>query len=794
MLKNYFRTTLKYFKRNSFFILINLFSLIVGIGVCFFAFQYVSFELGYDKFNKDYDRIVRVVTDVKTTSGMEYESSSMPIGPAIAREFPEVEKLARVYLDYLIINNDNQFSEEDVAFVDSSLFSVFTFPMISGDPMTALKDPFTIVLSESAANRFFGTVDCIGKTLNLDGSQPAKVTGVMQDMPQQSHFRIDILVSMSTLLKEWNPSMNDNWTRFGCYTYLLMKEGIDFAQFDKKIRKFSSEYIDDNYEYLLKAEQLSSLYFSALPRGSRNGSSIVGSINNVYIFSVVAILILALACFNFINLTTALSINRAKEIGVRKVLGATKKQLSGQLLLDSASLCLVAFIVVIVLSIILQPFFNQLVGKQVSTGILNHFGQLIILFFIAVAASLLAGLYPALFLTKFNVVNCLKGDLYKNSKQGGIKKTLIVFQFSVSIIIIIFTLAIYGHLKYIKDLDLGFRKDPMIVVDFHFDGNVKEKEDLLKTEFETISGVNGVSISSAIPGRANREFNTELPNASGNLQEVLADIYFIDYNFLDLFGMELVAGRPFTEEISSDFSSAMIINETAAEALGYQNPDDVIGKEFQQGRGKGTVIGVVKNFHFESIHRAVQPMTIRVLPSLFTFVTFDVQANNIGKTITALEKKWSELVPTKPFLYFFFDDSYNELYESEQQFGRLFMILATIAIIISCLGLFAFAAFSMSLRTKEIGVRKVLGSSTFQIALAYNKDFIVMVLVAFLVSLPIAWYIVNQWLQGFAYNNGMPWWSFFVGGMAALIITLITVSYHTIKYSSINPIESLRSE
>ncbi len=795
MISNYLRTTLRYFKKNTFFVFVNLFGLIVGIGVCFFAYQYVKFELSYDRFNEHYDRIIRIVTDVETPSGTEYESSSAPMSAALSNEFPEVEKAARIYLDYLIINNNNEYSEENVAYADSTLFSVFTFPLIRGDPETALVEPFSLVISETAAKRFFGTTDCIGKMLHLDGNQPSKVTAVMRDISHRSHFRVDILVSMSTLLKEWNPRMNKQWTRFGFYTYLLLNSKVDPREFHEKIRDFPSRFIDNgNYNYVLNAEPMRDLYFHSLPRGSRTGSAVIGNIDNIYLFSLVAVLILALACFNFINLSTALALNRTREIGMRKVLGATRLQLSTQLLMDSILLSSLAFVVVLGLSVLIQPFFNELVGKNLGSGIFSHLSQLVVLFLIAMTTGLLAGIYPAVFLSRFKIVHCLKAKLLTNAGGSNFRRILVVLQFSASIIIIIFTLAVYMHLSYIQNFDLGFRNDPMVVLDFHFDSQVRNQENLLRTEFAAIPGVNGVSISSAIPGKANREFNTEIVNASSAPQEVLADVYFVDYNYLDQFGMDIVAGRKFSREIRGDFAKAMIVNETTVSTLGYSSPEDAIGKAFTQGNGTGIIIGVVKDFHFESIHQRVQPLTIRVHPALFTFVTFDIDAQNTMKIIAAIESKWGELVPSKPFLYFFLDEEYDSLYRSEQQFGQLFSILSSIAIIISCMGLFGFAAFSMSSRAKEIGIRKVMGSSVLHLVFVLNRDFLIIIAFAYLVSIPTSWYIIDQWLSSFAYTNGISALSFIIGGLSALGITLITVSYHTIRFTSVNPTEILRSD
>ncbi|UII31887.1 ABC transporter permease [Fulvivirga ulvae] len=797
MLFSYFKSSLKFIKNNIGFSIINLIGLVVGICVCFFAFIFIDFELNYDRYHDNADRIYRLVTDIENPTGVTNESSSAPMGPMITDEFPEVESFARVFLDYLILKNESsdQYTEENIAYADSSMFSVFTFSFVHGNPKTALTKPFSLAISRSAAMRNFGTTDCMGKTLMLDGTEPAQVTAVFEDMPENSHFKVDILLSMTTLLQEWNPRMNDNWTRFGFYTYLLFNQQVDAEAFNAKLKGYPEKYIqkeDVTYTYLI--EPLKDLYLHALPRGSRYGSAVTGDIDKIYIFSIVAGLVLFIACFNFINLSTAMSVKRAKEIGVRKALGAQKEQLVFQFLSDALYFSIIAFLLALVIAALLLPTFNQIIGKEISTNIFDNYQQVLMLFFIAVLSGVISAIYPAIVLSRFNPISSLKGTQVSGAKGSGLRKALVIMQFAISIILIISTVVVYSQLDYMKNQDLGFNKNRKLVVDFHFDKSVIEHEESLKQKFSTVQGVEQVSISSAIPGRVNRKFDTEIPDINNQTESFLSDVYFVDYNFLQQYGIEVIAGRGFSKDFATDLREAMILNESAVESLGYDNPEDVIGKEFNQGRDTGLIIGVVKNFHFESFHNKVQPLTIRILPGLFTFMSFDLQGSDIAGTMKALEKEWRELIPNKPFLYFFFDDDYNAQYVAEERFGKLFISLALIAIIISCLGLLGLSAFSMAQRTKEIGIRKVLGSSTTSVLGLLTKEIVILVILAFILASPLAWYAADTWLQGFVYKINIPWWAFLLGGIFTLLIALLTVSFHTVKSARQNPVISLKHE
>ena len=797
MPNNHLRTTLRYLWSRKFFTGINLLGLAIGLCVCFLAGLYVQFELSYDAYHENADRVYRLVTDVETSTGISYESTSAPMAPALQSAFAEVENAARVLLDYLIVQPEDRrfFGEETVVYADPSVFSVFTLPLISGNATTALEAPLTVVLSETAAQRFFGTTDCLDKTLLLDNS-PATVTGVMRDMPQNSHFRVDILVSMVTLLKTWNPKMAQQWSRFGFYTYLLLPEHTDAARLSAEFSQHIRPHLTSDKRYSLTLEPLTEVYLTGQARGSRTGSSVHGSVQNIYIFSIVAVFVLFIACFNFVNLTTALSLQRVKEVGVRKVLGASRKQLILQFLLDAVLLSLLASGLAIILSALLLPWFNQLAGNVVRTSLFSHLPDVGWLLVVALLAGLVSGLYPAWLLSGFGVAGNLGRPTSAKPNGHLLPRVLIVAQFSVSIILMVATAVVYRQLQYMQFSDPGFAKEHKLVVDFHFDQEVWERSQLIKQQLADVPGVSEVSLSSSVPGHANRKYVTQLEDNDHTFQGLMIDAYFVDYSFLEQYDINLIAGRGFSADRASDSTEAMLINEAMVRQLGYSIPEAALGKRFEQNKRQGVIIGVVEDFHVHSFRDAIPPMSLRVNPgfNLYTFVTLTVSPQRLPATISALQSRWDALVPSKPFAYFFLDERYDQQYAAEARFSQLFLSLAVIAITLSCLGLVALSTLNTVRRTKEIGIRKVLGASVPGVVRLLAQDFLGLVLLAIVISLPVAWWLANQWLQTFAYRAGVSVWMLVGVGLAAITVATLAVSFQAIRAAVVNPVDSLRAE
>ena len=798
MLKNYFINTFRYLRKHPLSTGINLFGLAIGIGVCFFALIYIRFELSYDTYHTKADQIYRLVTDVKTSSGISYENTSAPMAPLIQSAFSSIEASTRVLLDYLMVQNRERryFKEEPLAYADPSLFSVFTLPLISGEVHTALEKPFSIVLSETAARRYFGTTDCLGETLILDES-PAVITGVMKDMPYNSHFRVDMLVSMSTLLEKWNPAMNSQWARFGFYTYLLLSKDCDTSRLEHSLTDLVEQHIDQrDIHYQLLLEPLTNVYLQGKTRGSRYGSSVRGDINNIYIFALVAAFVLFIACFNFVNISTALSMYRAKEIGVRKVLGATRRQLLWQVLLDAVLLSLIALALAILLSALFLPAFNQLAGKIIRSHIFEHVYEVVWLVLGTCLVGLLSGIYPAVFLSGFPSIQSLQGNKSVTAKRDWLRKTLIVLQFSVSAVLMTATMVVYRQLNYMQNHALGFDKQHKLVVDFHFDKRISDHLETIKQQLTAIPGIERTTFSSSVPGKANRKYFTSIENADSILQEFQSDVYFVDYDFLSQYQIGQVAGRSFSKDMTADSTEAMLINEAAVRSLGYAKPEAAIGKRFEQHNSRGWVIGVVEDFHFHSLKEEIQPLTLRITPgwNLYTFMTLNIYSSDIPATIRQVENLWSAWVPGKPMSYFFVDDAYHAQYLAEERFGKLFTCFALLALLIACLGLLGLSVFSANTRTQEIGIRKVLGASVSSILFLLSKDYIKLILIALLIAVPVANYLITEWLQDFAYRIAIEWWLFALPGALVLLIALLSVSGQTLKAARQNPVDSLRSE
>ena len=794
MLKNYIRTAFRNLWRRKGFSLLNILGLTIGMAAAFLIFLYVRFELSYDSFHKKADRIYRIVTDLKTpTEVQHFNRPAWAVPPHMVGELPEAASAVRIVQgdNWMISRGDNHFEEDDVCFTDSAFFQVFDFPLIKGDPKTALKEPFSVVLTESMAKKFFGNENPMGQSLTLTRDRfNATVKGVMKDVPENSQIKASVLVSMNTFTRRLSPGLDDDWNGYGANAYVLLKPGASAAGLQAKLPAFlekmnGSEMHRNQRIPVLLLEPLRDVYLYS----TRDGSASPG-IRNVYIFSIVGVFILLIACINFVNLTTARSVERAKEVGIRKVLGSGRGQLVRQFIGESVLLCLMALLLAILAAALLLPSFNRLAGKAVSPGILSEGFNLLVLLGVALLIGIVAALYPAFVLSSFQPVEVLKGRFSSGSRGLFLRRALVVVQFTIATALIIGTLVVYQQLNFMRNEDLGMNMNRKILLDTRGDS----ARFAFKQAVAMLPGVESTAMTAMVPGGFIPPIYIRVQNVHGDMQQLSMDMNIVDYDFLSQFKIKVLAGRPFSRDFGSDTSQAMILNETAVKLLGYRSPDQIIGKKFGQWGGDGAIIGVVKDFHYKSLRESIKPLFLRVHPDWCDNLSVYIDGRHVPATLAGIERLWKKMLPDKPYSYFFLDEFFNRQYRSENQFGSLFMNFAVLAILISCLGLMGLASYSTLQRTKEIGVRKVIGASSGSIVLLLCKDFLRLVVWSFLIAAPLSWFFAEGWLKGFAYRISGYWWIFAVAGFTAFCVALFTICFQAIRAALTNPVISLRSE
>jgi putative ABC transport system permease protein len=793
MLKNYLRTAFRNLWRHRGFSLLNITGLTIGMVAFFLIFLYVRFELSYESMFSKADRIYRVVADIKTPT--ETINASVPawaVPMHMRSEFQEVETATRAMIDdWMIAKGDLHFHELEAIDADSTFFSVFDYPFLKGNPKTALTNPNSIVLTESAAKKYFGNADPMGQQLLLGmEKKPAVVTGVIRDMPDNTRLKGTMVVSMTTFIQPGPHSLDNQWGNYGPSAFVLLKPCANARALEAKLPAFlekmnGSEMHQQKMIPTLYLEKLRDVYL----RSTRDGSK-TGNITNVYIFSIIGAFILLIAGINFVNLTTARSTERAREVGIRKVAGAGRGQLARQFIGESVILCLIAYVLAVGFALLLLPPFNNLAGKIINPGVFPPMNDLLILLGVAVFIGIAAGIYPALVLSGFQPVAVLKGRFATGGKGSILRKSLVVIQFTIATGLIIGTLVVYNQLSYMRSQDLGFDKSQKLIVDTQGDSTKL----VLKEEVGPLPGVVSTAMAGSVPGGGDNGAYSQIENAKGDMQIANLDLYFVDFDYIPQLKIKVIAGRTFSRQFMTDTTHSMILNEAAVKLFGYATPEQAIGKKFQQWGREGTIVGVVKDFHFRSLQEVIKPLSIRIEPRACNLLSINVDAGHIPATVAAVERKWKGLVPDKPFTYYFLDEFFDKQYRSEDRFGTLFLYFAGLAIFISCLGLMGLASYSTVQRTKEIGVRKVVGASVGQIVFLLSREFLALVLVAFVVSAPIAWWLIDGWLKGFAYRVPVYWWIFAVAGLLAALIAIVTVSFQAIKAALANPVNSLRSE
>ncbi len=808
MIKNYLKIAVRNLWNNKGFSAINIAGLAIGLATCLLMLFYVTDELSYDKFNTKADRIYRVDGDIQFGGNhFVLAVAPDPMGPTLKKDFPQVEQYVRFrgYGGLLVKKGNQNIAEDRVIYADSTLFDVFTLPMIQGDPKTALTAPNSVVITETTAKKYFNSMDVVGKNLVVNDSTNLKVTGVIKDVPLQSHFNFDFFVSLSSN----DESRQNNWVSNNFNTYVVLRKGADPKKLESQFGALVLKYVGPQVKQLMnitmddfaKSGNFDTYHLMPLTdiHLHSNKTAELGANSNiefVYIFSFIAVLILLIACVNFMNLSTARSSNRAKEVGVRKVLGSLKKSLVTQFLTESILISFIALILAIAIAWLLLPYFNQLSGKQLGQSVFSNpwlFPSLVALMLVV---GVIAGSYPAFFLSAFNPVEVLKGKYSKGFKSSWLRSGLVVFQFFISIALIVGTMVIYNQLKFIRNKDLGYNRKQVLVVKntFSLGNNVKAfKDDVLQ-----MTGVENATMTGFLPTSDWRSDSPLFPDATLDQKTaVSAQIWRVDENYIPTLDMKIVKGRNFSKDFPTD-STGIIINESAAKLLGFADP---INKtlyylnNFNNNKDVTAyhIVGVVKDFNFSSLRDVVTPLAL--LDGVQNgSISFRVNTSNIQSLVANIETKWKSMTTGQPFNYSFMDDDFNNTYKSEQQTGKIFISFAVFAILIACLGLFGLVTYAAEQRTKEIGIRKVLGASVGRIVGMLSKDFLKLVLIAMLIAFPVAWWAMHSWLQHFAYRISIGWWVFAIAGGVALFIALLTVCLQAIKAAIANPVNNLRTE
>ncbi len=807
MLLNYFKTAIRSLLRYKGFSLISIIGLAIGLASCIMIILFVTNELSYDKFNKNADQIYRAYLRYDMGS-KQFDSPycPVPLAPTLKEEYAEVIQTTRLYhLNYrnkfvYVKYGDKQYKEENFLWADSTVFDVFTIPLISGNPEKALIKSNSIILTPETAEKYFGDKNPIGKILTLQDGSLYEVTGIAEELPENSHFQFDFLASFAGDEK----SRDLEWYDTAVCTYLVLQENYNWKNLNKKLPELSKKYVSPiiesamgmSYDKFIESGNYFGFFVEPLLdihlySEVENGLGKKGNINMVFIFSGIALLILIIASINFINLATARSSIRANEVGIRKLVGSTRLQLISQFLTESIITCIISLVLSIIFVYLLLPFMNNLLGTElVLSGLISGL-ILLVLFLLLIVVGILAGSYPAFLLTSFKPVEVLKGKTQSGKKGRLFRNVLVVFQFSASTALIICTIVIFNQLQFIKNKDLGFEKDQILIIQ-----NVNKlgsNQKSFKEQLKQYSNIVNATYTDCLP-QMMLEVKPFQKIGEGGIENHTIITFTADHDFMDTYKFKMERGRFFDRKYSTDTTS-VLLNQAAVTALNFEDPLNEQLLLLGRRQRKMDVIGVIKDFHTQTIHEQINPMaSILMRDRPGEFLSARIQAGRIREAIQFIENQWTKFVPEQPFEYTFFNDQFQLSYQHELQSEKIFSSFAILAIFIACLGLFGLASFTVSRRTKEIGIRKTLGATEINVVKILSGDFLKWILIANFVAVPIAWFAMNSWLQNFAFKTELSWWIFVLSGCLALIIAVLTISTQTIKAALANPANSLRYE
>ncbi|MBD2699244.1 ABC transporter permease [Spirosoma sp. BT702] len=805
MLRNYFKIAWRNLTRNKAFSAINILGLAIGIAACVLILQYVTFELSYDDFHDKGNRIYRVLQDRydKGKLSTQWAGGAQAAGNSFKAAFGEVEDYVKVLKRRTLIADygEKSLKVEHVFIASESFFKIFSYPLLAGNAATVLSEPNTVVLSESVAKRLFGNENPMGKTIKFNQRQAVKVAGVYKDMPANTHLHADLLIPHLTYIQEMGKDNNpDNaWMWDGAMSYLLLRSDANPKALEAKFVPYIQKTIgaelkkyDADAIYKLQPLRDIHLYSHFMEEAEPNGDG-----KTAYLLLGIAFFIVVIAWVNYINLATARAINRAKEVGVRKAVGSLRGQLIRQFMTESVLLNGISVVLALLLVAVSIPTFNQLSGQQLSFSLLGSATFWLPLVGLFVVGAFLSGLYPAFVLSGFQPVAVLKGKVSTTSKGILLRKSLVVFQFAASLFLLVGTLAVYHQIQFMRTQSLGLNIDQTLVINppiIRTDSTFMRQMVAFKDELLRRPSIRNITASSVVPGQAS-DWNAGgirlkgTDESKGTQYRVIA----VDYDFLKTFDLKLIAGRDFSKDYGLE-KKAVIFNKKAIKQLGFDDPKEAIGKEIDFWGGIFTIVGVTDNFHQQSLRDAYEPLILRLIPDVRGYFSVKMATSDINTTLATVRSEWNHFFPGNPFEYSFLDERFNEQYRADQRFGQVFGLFTALAILVACLGLFGLASFTTAQRTKEIGIRKVLGASVGEIVQMLYREFAVLILVAFVVATPLAWYAVNQWLETYAFRSTIQWWLFALPFALVLLIALLTVSFQSIKAALTNPVKSLRSE
>jgi putative ABC transport system permease protein len=796
MIKNILLIALRNFKKDKWYSLLNVLGLTIGITFSLFLIFYVTDELNYDRYHEKADRILRIVSYIQERDkNTNWTATQLPLASTLKKDFPEVEESGRFLSRErtLFKNGEKSFYETKIYYADSTIFNIFTYKFIEGNAAHALNEPNSIVISKTLAEKYFGkNTPVVGKTLKTVYDL-YKVTGVIEDVPQNSHLRFDMLISISTILKGRNIGQ-DNWGSFNNFTYVLVKPGVNVEAFNKKLLPMYDKYMaaifkQYNVKIRYEAQPITSIHLHSDLQGEPEE---LGSMSYIWIFSAVAFFMMIIACINYMNLTTARSARRAKEIGIRKVTGSSKKQLVLQFLGESLITAFVAVLISAVLVLLLLPFFNSISGKAFTLHTLMQPFNTLLLLSIGLFTGLVGGSYPAFYLSSFKPVSILKGALSSASGNVNLRRTLVVLQFTISMIMLICTWVVYSQLNYLRKIDLGFRKEQVMTVTVNTGEDERHKIYAMNNEFRAMPGIKDVGTGSAYPGSGNINLNLFTIQTNNGFVDKGIECYQIDENFMGSLGIKIVKGRNFST--LADTLHSIVVNEAMVKHFGWDEP---LGKRVKfPGDTSGNyveVIGVMKDFNQKSLYNPIAPLLLFYSPNN-NIIQIKLTPGNVKSTIAHAETIWKKYFPQLPFEYKFLDEDFNSQYVADQKRGKIFAAFSLLTILITCLGLLGLTSFTTQQKQKEISIRRVLGSSTMEVIILITRNYLWLALISSLIAFPVAYYFMHNWLQVFPYNNGLSVFPFIVSAMVIVITAVATSTYHSAKAALTKPATVLKTE